>query len=282
MKKIIFMLAMVLALASVLALSVFAEEATSVHNGKVDLNATVTLNDGTVCNLFDSEGNALIWYTDGKNEEGKTVYSSIRADDSRIKYTYNWEGKLYGADAYEFKGFSIELDNGTVGSDRIVVFNLMDDDTKMKIEGKDEDGNPTVRYEPANCIKEVFGWKKNLEYAFLRLDTVGIQRNAFAGCPNLKYINIEDLTELRRMGDSSQFNGCTSLFSGKVLDLSNTKLSSMDWNDSFKGVPISGIIFPNTLTKLGGGSLQGTGIVSFSFPLNVKEMETIKHEQELR
>ena len=58
-KRIFLMLSMVFVLACMLAFAVSAE---SVHEGKVDLSATVTLNDGTVCKLFDSEGNALIWY----------------------------------------------------------------------------------------------------------------------------------------------------------------------------------------------------------------------------
>jgi len=273
-RKIILTMAMALVFALILAVSVFAEE-TSVHDGKVDLDAKVTLDDGTVCELFDSEGNALIWYITGKGEDGKTTYASIRADDPRIKFQYNWEGKIDGAQAYEFKKVTIELESGSVGADSIVVFNIMDDDVKITIESKDKDGNPVTRYEPANCFKEAFGWKKNLEYAFLRLDTIGIQKNAFAYCPKLKYVNVEDLTELRRMGDNSQFEGCTSLFKGKVLDLSKTKLYSIDWNNTFKNVPISGIVFPNKLTKLGGGSLQGTGIVSFSFPLNIANMESL-------
>ena len=57
---VFLMLIMAVIFAVTLAVAVFAD---SVHNeNTVDYSATVTLNDGTVCPLYDSDKNALIWY----------------------------------------------------------------------------------------------------------------------------------------------------------------------------------------------------------------------------
>ena len=52
-KKILITLTMALAIMLALAISVFAD---SVHEGRVDLDATVTLDNGTTVNLFDDDG----------------------------------------------------------------------------------------------------------------------------------------------------------------------------------------------------------------------------------
>ena len=165
-KKILLMLVMAFVLASVMAFAVNAEE--SVHNGKVDLDATVTLDNGTVCQLFDSEGNALIWYMN--NNE----LHSIRADDPRVKYkaTYGFNvgnstvGTKY---AYEVSDMWIALDGGNVSKGNIVVLNLMDDDVKIN----EPNGTNTAYIGgPVNCVKTIQWANKIVEYAYLRLDTV--------------------------------------------------------------------------------------------------------------
>ena len=269
-KKLLLTLAIVMVVALALAITVFAEEATSVHNGKVDLDATVTLKDGTVCNLFDSEGNALIWYIDSNSETG---YSSVRADSGAGEDGYTGGSVVFNESyqfdvgnstvgsvkAYEVNALTITVNGSSQGDENIVVFNVMDDDVL------------TNKGNPFNCFKDIFWSNKNLQYAFLRLDTVAIQANALNSCSNLKYLNIEDIFELRQIGGSQSLSGCTSLFAGenKVLDLTGTKLCAISGNGAFNNVPIVGLKLPNTVTTFLDWNIQGTAITSFTFPTGV-------------
>ncbi len=259
-RKILLILAFTFLLVCVFAITTNASSS-SVHNGKIDLNATVTLDDGTVCPLFDGEGNALIWYLDASN-----TLKSIRADDSRViykcTYKFNVGNSTVGTkEAYEVSDMWIALESGNISKAGIVVLNLMDDDVLTN--------NNANLGKPVNCVKTIQWANKNLEYAFLRLDTVAIQQQAFAGCTKLKYINIEDLTELRQIGGSQPFSGSTALFKGETLDLTGTKLVTVSGEGSFNGVPFVDVKFPTSLSHIHNWCLQGTGLISFAFPENV-------------
>ena len=257
-KKLFLMLIMAVIFAVTLAVAVFAD---SVHNeNTVDYSATVTLNDGTVCPLYDSDKNALIWYIVGKDESGNTVYDSIRADDPQVRYyTENWD---------EVTGFSIQLNDGSsYNNSTFVVVNLMDDDVvKNSGPGEKHYGKPVTGF------KFIFQGARNLEYCYLRLDTTNIQKQSFNGCSKLKYVNLESLTKLVRIGDNDNFANCTSLFEGQVIDLRNTSLKEIDWGGSFKNVPFVGIKLPNTITRL-YGSFEGSGLTTMSFPIKLSTME---------
>lgn len=238
MKKKLFLVA-VMVFAFVLALTV-AVSAEAIHNSTtVDYDATVTLNDGTVLPLYDENNEALIWYISGTKEDGKNAYSSIRADDSQVL----WHTKSWG----EVTGVSIVLTSGaTYNKTTFVVVNMMDDDVVSNF----GEGGHTNLGKAITGFKWVFDGCKNLEYAYLRLDTDGIYQTGFQGCSKLKYINLEDLTKLKRLGNTGVFNGCTSLFSGQVLDLSKTTLEKIDDGENiFKDVPIKGIILPETFWR---------------------------------
>ena len=261
MKKRIFLsLIMTLMLALVLALAASAD---SVHNGKVDLNQKVTLSDGTECALFDADGDALIWYLDASG-----ALKSIKAQDERVLFycTYQFgvgNSTVGYATAYEVSKIEIALEGGTLPCSSIVVFNIMDDDVVSNAGGS-RLGNPV------NCVRsDTFKNSTNLQYAFLRLDTTAVQASAFQGCSNLKYVNLEDLTELRQLGGGSCFSGCTSLMVGEVLDLSNTKLCAISGTGVFNNVKLAGLILPNTVAELGEWNLQGMGLTSFAIPTSV-------------
>lgn len=255
-KKILLVLSVALLLTFLFAVTVFAE---SVHEGKVDLNATVTLEDGTVLNLFDANGEALTWYLDG--EELK----SIRTDDQRVKwYTEKWD---------EVTGVSIQIEEGkTISSGNLVVVNMMDDGV-VKNHGPSNGESEKHYGKPVTGFKFLFQGCKKLEYCYLRLDTTNIQKQNFNGCSKLKFINLEDLTELVRIGDNYNFAGCPLLFKDQVVDLRNlTKLTSIDWYDSFSGVPMAGILLPNSLTRIGDATFVGSGLVSTYFPTKMTSM----------
>ena len=248
-KKLFLMAVMTFVLVLVLA---FAVSADSVHNeNTVDYNATVTLNDGTVLPLYDENKEALIWYIDGTDEEGKTKYSSVRSDDrNRIK----WEA--VGWD--EVQSWAAYLEDGKTSiRDKIVVINLMDDDVVRNT------GNQNYLNKPMDSFKMLFDSMKNLEYCFLRLDTRSINRNSFNNCKKLKYINLENLTQLTRMAQDYHFAGCTSLFDGQVLDLTKTQLWEFEYHSTFVGVPFKGVKFPETMKKMGGSTFKNCTKLEF-------------------
>ena len=258
-------LALVMAIVFVLALTV-AVSAESVHNGKVDLNQKVTLSDGTECALFDAEGNALIWYKDANG-----ALQSIKAQDERVlfycTYQFGVGNSVVGSvTVYEISKIEIALESGTLPCSSIVVFNIMDDDVLSNAGGSRLNN-------PVNCIRSnTFINSTNLEYAFLRLDTSAIQASAFQGCSNLKYVNLEHLTELRQFGGGSCFSNCTSLFVGEVLDLSNTKLCAVSGTGTFNNVKLKGVILPNTVADLGDWNFQGMSLESFAVPTGVTKI----------
>ena len=254
-KKLIVTLALAVMFVLLFTVSVFAGE---IHNeNTVDYSAKVTLSDGTEVALFDSEGNALIWYLDGSG-----ALQSIRADDQRVKwYTETWD---------EVTATSITLDDGTkydVG--KYVVVNLMDDDVVKNY-------GPGEKYygKPMTGFKYVFQGAKNLEYAYLRLDTTSIMRQSFNGCSKLKYVNLADLNKVTRIGDSQHFSNCSLLFKDQVVDLSGmTSLKRIDGGGTFNNVHFSKIIFPSSLTEIGSWTFQATSIQSFIWPSTVTKME---------
>ena len=89
MKKRIFLtLAVILVLACALAISASAATVPD-FTGE-----TVTLGDNTVCALYDTEGNALIWYKSTNNpDDGYANYDFIRADSGNGEDGY--EGEKY-------------------------------------------------------------------------------------------------------------------------------------------------------------------------------------------
>ncbi len=241
MKKKLF-LTIIMATVLVLVLA-FAVSADSVHNeNTVDYSATVTLGDGAVLRLYDENKEALIWYIDGTDEGGKTKYSSVRADDSN---RVTWKAESWD----EVQNWDALLEDGKTSiKSKIVVINLMDDDVVRNT------GNANYLYKPMNNFKRLFESMKNLEYCYLRLDTKQINTNSFSGCTKLKYINLENLTQLQRMAQNSQFSGCTSLFDGQVLDLTRTQLYEFEGSSTFSGVPFKGVKFPETMAKVGSGT----------------------------
>ncbi|MBR2024206.1 MAG: leucine-rich repeat protein, partial [Clostridia bacterium] len=125
---------------------------------------------------------------------------------------------------------------------------MMDDDVIRNT------GNEKYLGKPVDSFKFLFQYMTNLEYCYLRLDTRTMNNGSFSGCTKLKYINLEDLTKYSRSAQNSQFNGCTSLFAGQVLDLTKTALYEFEGSETFKGVPVKGIKFPETMKKIGSGS----------------------------
>ena len=256
-KKILFIVTLCIMLMCLLAIAVSAE---SVHNAStVNYDETVTLDDGTVCNLFDSEGNALIWFRNGG------VLQSIRADDTEAGDDGNYVSYVLPSAGYTsfFANVNIHIGSTKIEIKDIVVFNIMDDDINAyyTTKGEYQEGN-----EPFTALIETFNKdnkNKNgtmaLEYAYLRLDTTSLGQKAFARCTKLKYVNLDKLTQLTNIGSVNDkyngtfnygevFIGCTSLFEGQILDLSKTSLTRMAAGNAdggnFSSVPMIGVKLP--------------------------------------
>ena len=244
MKRKIFLgVLMVMALVCLMAVTAFAAEPNS--NGE-----TVTLGDGTVLPIWDTDGDALIWYKSSANtNDGYASYDYIKAQASEVSYVTSWAGGINGAYANQVGTVTINVNGASYGKNDIVVFNIKDEDVLVTSTNHGRQG------QSVNCVAGVFQYSTSIEYVYLRLDTVAIQGSAFPGATKLKYVNIEELTELNQIV-SQNFSGCTSLFEGVTLDLSKTKITTLN-SGTFNNTPIGGLIFPETLTALGSWSLQG-------------------------
>ena len=254
-RKLLLVIAMVAVLACFFALAVSAE----VHSN-VDKTTKVILDSGTEVALFDSEGNALIWYLDNSGN-----LQSIRADDIEdgdngvrvVYFTETNRGQTALAKVNIYSG------NTIVGQNKnIVVFNIMDDDIAFDTDPNQEGIQPmTLIMETFNKINKASNGTMLLEYVYLRLDTTKIGGRAFGDCTKLKYINIEELSELESLGATDGYNyggtfrNCSSLFANSVLDLSKTKITTITEGDplygNFAQTPISGIKLPSTVTFIG-------------------------------
>ena len=126
MKKKILLIAVIAAmLICTLAIAVSAE---GIHNSQtVNFNETVTLRDGTVCNLFDENGNALIWF------RNLGVLQSVRADDTDSS-DGNWVEYILPKSNYAaLANINIHIGDSLVGTSDIVVFNIMPTPTAIRV-----------------------------------------------------------------------------------------------------------------------------------------------------
>lgn len=241
MKKIVF-LASILALVCLLAFSVSAAEP--------DMSKeSVTLSDGTVCPIWDTDGDALIWYISTANaDDGYANYDYIKATSESIEYNCGWKGEsIDGAYQYQLGAtFNITgVDGNVYKASSVVAANLMDD---VKVTSGYNIGQPITSF------SKTFASCTNLQYFFFPLGTVSVNAETFKNCTNLKYCNLADLTELRQI-NSQAFGACTSLFAEQDLDLSNTKLIKV-LQGGFNGIAATSITLPETFTTIGEWAFQ--------------------------
>ena len=255
-KKLLLVITMVAILVCLFTLAVFAD---GVHSN-VDKTTKVILDSGTEVALFDSEGNALIWYLDNSGN-----LQSIRADDivdgdNGVRVEYFIEANR-GQTA--LAKVNIYSGNTIVGQNKnVVVFNIMDDDIAFDTDPNQEGIQPmTLIMETFNKVNKAPNGVMLLEYAYLRLDTTKIGGRAFGDCTKLKYVNIENLTELESLGATDGYNyggvfrNCSSLFANEIVDLTKTKITTIKEGSplygNFAKTPIFGIKLPSTVTFIG-------------------------------
>ena len=273
-KKILLIFVMAVAILCMLAFSVSAS---------TNANSKVTLNSGAEVNLFDAEGNALIWYKNGDELKSIRADNAVYVSTAKVNNTtefanYTSEGTVvvYGfCDGNTLERVKI-IDNGVqIPATEMVVFNIMDNDIT---DGGLFDTNGTFNtvYEIHNATNGNGG--TNLEYVYLGVNVLYLRENCFKGCKNLKYVNFEDLTELINIGtngkESKVFDGCSSLFAGQTLDLSgNTKLKNIYGSQCFGGTGFIGIKLPNSIEAIHSNTFRGASIKSIVWPENIEGID---------
>lgn len=219
----------ILAIAALCCLFAFTASAAEPDNSK----GTVTLNDGTPCALWDTNGVGLIWYI-ASTTGGVNTYACVSSTDSSVDYNNGWSG------GDQLSKITITDANGNeFGASTIVVANLS---KGVKITSGYRIGN-SISY-----ISKPFSGSTNIQYFYAPLITVSFVTECFKNCSNLAYVNIEELENLTTVGTQT-FNGCPKAFAGKALDLTGTKIKTIEVG-GFCSIAATEITLPSTLTTV--------------------------------
>ncbi len=259
MKKGLLVLALMALVMCLFAVSAFAAAPDATKG-------SVTLSDGTVFPLYDADGNALVWYKSTTNaDDGYASYDYVRADGGNGEEGYTGGKVVYKA-TYQFSSATnnkfertksaialyevsemwiVDANGSKVDKGNIVVFNMKDDDVKVN-----EASNASYLDKPVNCLKNVFWANKVVEYIYLRSDIGALQANAICGCDNLKYVNFEELVNLRQIAGSG-LGSNPSLFANGTLDLSKTAIVDVGGSGANSNGRYAELILPETLVSIG-------------------------------
>ena len=259
-KKIFLMLIIVAVFTCLFAISVSA--ATPDYTKE-----TVTLSDGsTQCALWDTDGDALIWYISGTDGNGANIYSYVKATSDAVDYNCSWSGPSYGVTVNQVGSIKITVNGVTYDKTKIVVLNIKDDVriTSGKVIGGD-----------VNCFRDTFTNSNSIQYAYLPLNFLGFNSASFKSCPNLRYVNLGELTELRGVSGQDFNTGGSVFFSGQTLDLTQTKINTIG-DGAFTACKATEIKLPNTVTQIGQWAFQDcTNITEFVVPEGVTSLVNV-------
>ena len=257
-KKLFLLIAIVATLVCLFAISVSAAEYNKTET------VTVTLKNGTQeCELYDAQGDALVWYTldsgaTVQSVKAKNLYSSSSLEELLVNATYL--GDIY-LDANTVLQKQSEHD-----TNRIVVANLRECNFKTLSH---------VSY------KTTFGDSKMLQYVYIPNTLTNMGCNVFQNCTNLKVCDIPSdasfvisdannfpgctsLREINLIGCTSivghsNFSGCTSL-TKVILDPNTINYASIA-NNTFNSAPLTqfGLVegectIPSTTTYIGNAA----------------------------
>lgn len=264
-KRILLVALMVALLVCLFAISVSAAEPDTSKE-------TVTLADGTVCALWDTDGKPLIWYVKSTDENGVKTYGYVDATSSAVDYYASYSASTDGVTWHQMTTITITVDETPYAQSTIAVLNMKSDDVKFT-SGK----NSGYVGKPITCLSKVFTGSTNLEYVYLPLCMVDLNGENFKNCYELKYVNLFELTELREIG-SQDFNlgNVKAFMANRVLDLSNTKIMKIEGN-GFACCSATEIILPATLTTIGGDAFKNcTSVTKIKFhqDSNLKSVST--------
>ena len=259
-KKILLVALMAVLIVCAFAISVSA----------YDLNRTVELDNKTVVELYDTEGNALTWYMDG------TTLKSIKtADIISISQETSEDKNSYAT--FRF--------NSTVAASNMVVVNFQDEKLgDLQVFGTNFQGSTSLEYcympktlerlsknyDSANVFRETTKCKIVDFPVDCELNFIG--KYSFSKATALKEIHIPAKVTAIPEGyggwDWGCFLNCTSLT--KVTFGSNTLIKSIP-NGTFSGcTSLTEIVIPDSVETVGVYAFKSAGIIDSPFSVNSK------------
>ena len=239
-KRILLMLTLAVMFACVFMLSISAEY----NKSEV---VSVTLSDGSTqdCALYDSEGNALVWYT---LDEGATV-TSVKTKDlfsntSGVKLTE----ATYLGDIYLDESTLLQKHNENT-TNKIVVANLRE----CTFKNLDHSG-----------YKATFGDSKFVQYVYLPNTFTNMGCNVFQNCTNLKVCDIPSDASFI-ISSANNFVGCTSLKEINLYGCTAVKGSIIHSHFSGCTSLTKVVINPETIDwqSIGGNSFANCPLTQF-------------------
>ena len=145
-KKLLLVLSVIALLICIFALTTYAAEPDATKE-------TVTLTDGTVCPIWDTDGNGLIWYITATDDAGVNTYAYVSATDSSVDYYNGWNG------GNQMNTVKITVNGTTYDVSSMVVVNISKD---VKITSGHRVGNLIDYFN-----QKAFYNSKTLQYVYL-------------------------------------------------------------------------------------------------------------------
>ena len=240
----------------VAALIIFTVALAICANASYNVSESVMLDNGTSVNLYDENGNALVWYYDGSTLKSKTLSESLTVDK---------DGK-------------ITLKDISVSS--VVVLNLQDKsfsttfDVVPKIFNFTFEKSEKIEYIYLADEVESFGvWYTFAKCTKLKVCDISVNSNlksfgqyAFHNSTALKELHIPALVEALPGSNNSEVglvSGCKALEKVTFGDMET--ITSVPTGTFYGTTGLKEIILPNSVTYIGGGAFRNSGIVNSPF-----------------
>lgn len=233
-KKLFLITALVVIVTCILAFSVSASG--------VDYTETAVLADGTSLPIYDSQGNPLIWYVSGVDENGCQEYSSVPNNrnsasgnkETYVTYTINtsWMTQLENINIHVWNEDMGDYEVFTEESLQVVVVNLR---------GVTEFGyiNKGLKVSDIQYVYFNENLKDFCEY--------------FKGSTSLRLVDLSVCTNLSGgFGGNRNLYNCTNLHTVRFAPGAEYSLKcSVNNNWRFANTAITEIIIPSNITSLG-------------------------------
>lgn len=235
MKKKLFLI-------TVLAVVVACALAFSVSASGVDYTETAVLADGTSLPIYDSQGNPLIWYVSGVDENGCQEYSSVPNNrnsasgnkETYVTYTINtsWMTQLENINIHVWNEDMGDYEVFTEESLQVVVVNL----------------RGLTDFEYINRGLKV----TNIQYIYFN-EILKDFCEYFKGSTALRLVDLSVCTNLSGgFGGSRNFYNCANLHTIRLAPGAEYTLKcSANSNWRFGNTAITEIVFPANITSLG-------------------------------
>ena len=241
---------------TVVAMIIFTVALAICASASYNISESVTLDSGVSVNLYDENGNALVWYYDGTTLKSKTLSEAL---------TVGNDGKFTLKD---------------ISASSVAVFNLQDDsfstmfDVVPKIFNFTFEKSEKIEYIYLADEVESFGaWYTFSKCTKLKVFDISVNSNlksfgqyAFHNSTALKELYIPALVEALPDSNNSGVglvSGCTAL--EKVVFGDMETITSVPTGTFYGTTGLKEITLPNSITYIGGGAFRNSGIVNSPF-----------------